>query len=95
MRERFPLRGLEVSLHHGLGGWRQTTDIAMSVADDGKQDLTLKLPVDACQFDFVSTDGTRWDNHGGRDWQCPHPERAGAMMPGWPRLDVLSGCTIR
>ena len=40
----------------------------MSAAGDGKWNLTLKLPVDARQLGFVFTDGTRWDNNGGRDW---------------------------
>jgi uncharacterized protein len=64
-----PLVGAtQVSLHYGLNGWKQTTDTRMSAAGDGKWNLTLKLPIDARQFDFVFTDGTRWDNHGGRDW---------------------------
>jgi membrane protease YdiL (CAAX protease family) len=64
-----PLAGAaQVSLHYGFDGWRQTTDTRMSAAGDGKWNLTLKLPVDARQLDFVFTDGTRWDNNGGRDW---------------------------
>jgi len=64
-----PLAGAtQVSLHCGFDGWKQTADAPMSAIGAGKWSLAIKTPADARQLDFVFTDGTRWDNNGGRDW---------------------------
>lgn len=71
-----PLAGsTQVSLHHGVGAWQHATDTPMLAADKDRWTLIVKLPRDARQFDFVFTDGTRWDNHGGQDWHVRSVEK--------------------
>ncbi len=58
----------KVKLRHGVDGWRHTTGTAMTSAGTNRWTVTVALPAESRRFDFVFTDGKRWDNNGRRNW---------------------------
>lgn len=67
-----PLDGArQVSLHYGINGWNQPTNIPMVRTEDQQWLLKLRVPPGTLELDFAFTDGVRWDNNGGQDWRLP------------------------
>jgi len=65
-----PLTGAtRLNLHYGFDGWNPTHDAPMAGTND-LWILTFQVPRTARMLDYVFTDGTTWDNHGGRDWHA-------------------------
>ena len=67
-----PLAGArQVTLHYGCDNWQQVKDLPMKKPAEETWEVTLKLPPDAKQIDFVFTNGDKWDNNSGQDWHVP------------------------
>ncbi|MGO8837814.1 MAG: serine hydrolase [Limisphaerales bacterium] len=58
----------QVSLHHGIDGWKGVVDTPMTKTAAGTWEAVIQLRPDVHQMDFVFTDGTKWDNNSGLDW---------------------------
>ncbi|HVP12736.1 MAG TPA: DUF4932 domain-containing protein [Phycisphaerae bacterium] len=66
-----PLAGSkQMTLHYGFDKWQQVVDLPMKKPAEETWELTLQVPPDAKQIDFVFTDGDKWDNNSGRDWHA-------------------------
>lgn len=57
-----------VSLHVGSNGWTGISNVAMTKRSDGFWQASVTIPNSATKLDFDFTDGTNWDNNGGKDW---------------------------
>lgn len=82
--------GKQVALHWGINNWQGT---ATPVGEDPMSfnaaelvhEITLQIPQDATQFDFVFhnlTDNT-WDNNNGQDWHFQVHSEGGEPPPGF------------
>lgn len=60
-----------LKLHWGINGWTGTQDSIMQKNADGYWSITLALPNQTAELDFVVTNGSLWDNNGGADWRIP------------------------
>ena len=64
-----PLAGSKMMiLHHGVNRWQQVQDAPMSRSTADGWVVTVNVPQEARQIDFVFTNGERWDNNSGGDW---------------------------
>ncbi|HVP10437.1 MAG TPA: DUF4932 domain-containing protein [Phycisphaerae bacterium] len=64
-----PLAGSkQITLHYGFDDWQQVKDLPMKKPAEETWEVTLQVPPDAKQIDFVFTDGDKWDNNSGSDW---------------------------
>ncbi len=72
----------QVYLHYGFDNWANviSSDVSMSWnAADATWGVTVPVPSDATQVDFVFNDGAgTWDNNSGQDW---HFAATGAQVP--------------
>lgn len=85
-----PLAGAtQVLLHHGFNNWSPviSPDLPMTLnGATGRWEVTVSIPADAAELDFVFTDGAGvWDNNGTLDWKIatvalsPDPLPTGVM----------------
>lgn len=59
-----------VKAHWGINGWSGTaTDTTMTKRSDGYWSVDVAIPSNATELDFVFTNGSAWDNNGGKDWK--------------------------
>ena len=64
-----PLAGAKrVSLHHGHDGWNDTVDTEMTRLEADEWELRLEVPPTSDRINLCFTDGSKWDNNSGRDW---------------------------
>lgn len=58
-----------LTLHWGINGWSQVQNTAMRRDSDGYWSVSIPLPLHSTELDYVLTNGSQWDNNGGRDWR--------------------------
>lgn len=58
-----------MKLHWGVNSWTAIQDTTMSRDNDGYWSATITLPTATRELNYVSNNGSRWDNNGGRDWK--------------------------
>lgn len=61
----------QVTMRWGHSGWSDVTDTVMTKRGDGFWSATITPPANANAINFVTTDGTNWDNNGGGNWNLP------------------------
>lgn len=57
-----------VTVRWGHSGWKDVQDAVMTRRADGFWSVTITPPANATAINFVTTDGSNWDNNGGSNW---------------------------
>lgn len=70
-----------LTLHWGINGWSQIQNTAMQRDSDGWWSVSITLPATSSELDYVLTNGSQWDNNGGRDWRVTVAPCSGQCGP--------------